>query len=217
MNKIIIIAIAFFIGLGACTRDKEIKLDTPADADKAGPEIRMDSFPISVGHIWAYDNGDTVRAVKDTSINGVRAVKMVKTNGQYSAAVYYANLSDGLHIVATNWKPFFKEITYPFTQSDTVSSRLIIPDEPVLVAKLPIVAANHWSITIPAGSVNQTRQWMGFVTVTTTAGTFDCAKLYTGTCYEYYSSKGIVQTADIINCITTPCPQPKVKLVYMNF
>lgn len=209
------IAYLIFLLISACTHDKKSATIDKNDDDKAGPVIQPGAYPLATGHMWIYDNGDTIKAVSDTTINGIYATKLVKTNGNYKAAVYCANMTEGLCIVATNWKRFFNTFTYPYSPEDTISSTLIIPDAPILMEQLP-VDNSSWTVQVPT-YVNYHRQWMGYVTTTTPAGTFDCVKLRTDAHYEYYSSKGLVKTEDIITCITAPCPLPKTKLVYINF
>ena len=66
-------------------------------------------------------------------------------------------------------------------------------------------------------STKATKQWLGYFTVTTPAGKFNCAAISSGGMIEYYSNKGLVKSTEIVECFIPPCPDPSEKLIYVNF
>ncbi len=211
MRKAFLIPILWLSLLTACKPDK---IDTAETDEKAGPQITPGDYPMQTGHIWVYDNGDTIKAMGDTTINGISTRKMVKKNGTNSATAYYANLSGGWCLVASTSTAMFNIFTDPSETTDTAHT-LHIPDQPAAMNKQPVTTLD-WQVNIP-GVTSYTRRWVGYYTIKTPAGTFDCVKLSTGTAFEYYSTKGIVRTDRVVTCVTSPCPTLKAQLIYVNF
>ena len=191
------------------------------EIDIPGPAIQLNSFPLTVGHMWVYDNGDTIRVVKDTTIGGIDAFKITKTNSGHTGRIYYANMSDGLHLLATSWPNAYSAgITAPLYPDVATKDSLLYPDSSFLALKLPAAIANSWVPVFTATSSFMVQKtWDSYVKVTTKAGTFNCVKLKSNGGYytEYYSDKGLIKVAEEVNCFTSPCPPLYTYLVYVNF
>ena len=196
-------------------KDTQVSKNT-TQTDIPGPVISLSNFPLTVGNMWVYDNGDTLRAVADTTIGRITATKLVKKNGTYTAAIYCANLADGMHIIGSNWKYGFEELTGPLFAGYEAADTIEYPAPSILMMKLPVNTGLSWEANVP-GFEHFQRQWLGYVTVTTPAGTFNCVKMNTANENEYYSNKGLVQTIEATECLVAPCPVFTIKLVYVNF
>ena len=188
-------------------------------ADVAGPVVQVDSIPLQVGHQWIYkkmnqvisqytnqttsklsmpDSGSvTISSVTDTLVNGVRFTRLsASTSGSlflFSIGDdngYYINLFEGTHRI-TNFS--HTDTTYLIDSTDNIM-------------RTPNRLNTIWY------TPNGVRQWMGYVTVTTPAGTFNCVKLhYTGSfgngedywADQYYSTKGLVQEIQYRTTVTS--------------
>jgi hypothetical protein len=210
----LIILILIVFGL-SCTKKSKVT-SNGAPQDPPGPAIQLSSYPLNVGNMWVYDNGDTIRAVADTTIGGMNATKMVKTNKRYSAIFFCANTEDGFYVVASNWTHALEGFTCPIDAGSGGGPDILLATPPVLFAKYPIDTANAWDAHVP-GYNHFMRQWNGYFTVSTRAGKFNCARMSTGMYTEYYSSKGLVQTVEYDQCDIAPCPVIVTKLIYVNF
>ncbi len=217
MRKLPFILAMFILPCMACKHDSFKPTSNITDVpDPTGPAITLSNFPLTIGNMWVYDNGDTMRAVSDSTINGVAVTRLVVSNSGHQASFYCANKADGFYIVASNMKYDFNYLTCPLSGILNVTDTLQVPAPSVLYAKYPIDTATQWNPHNP-GWVNAQKQWMGYYVVTTPAGTFNCVALNSGGLIEYYSSKGLVKTKEIIECITGPCPPLTEKLIYVNF
>jgi hypothetical protein len=217
MTRLYLIAAVLLFSMLACKKSKQPGTPaTTAFKDTSGSFVQVDSFPLTIGNMWVYDNGDTIRAVADTMIGGARAVKLVKSNAGFTVAVYCANRTGGCYIVASKVRNAFIGFTVcPFsTSSDSV---LVVPDTATLLAKLPVDTSASWEAHVPEYPTF-TRRWTSYVTVHNAAGTFDCIK-NTGdfTYADYFSRKGIVRYYIQPICFMGPCPPFVTNLVYVNF
>ena len=217
MKHFLTISVFLAVACLGCKPGKDTQVSkTTSPTDTPGPVISLNSFPLTVGNMWVYDNGDTIRAVTDTTIGGITATKLVKRNGNYTAAIYCANQADGMHVLGSNWKFGFEELTGPLYSGSEAGDTVQYPNPSILMIKLPVAITNSWDVHI-AGYEHFRRQWVSYVTVTTPAGTFKCVKMTTPDLNEYYSDKGLVQTVGITECLVAPCPVFVTKLVYVNF
>ncbi len=189
------------------------------ETDVPGPAVQLNSFPLIVGHMWVYDNGDTIRVVKDTTIGGMAAFKVTKTNSGFIGNMYYANLSDGLHLLATNWTFAYSfGLTGPISPDFGLRDSLLYPDATFLELKFPATLGTSWEpVFTTTSSYRIMKQWDKYVKVTTKAGTFNCIKLESNYLTEYWSEKGLIKVAETVECLVGPCPPLYTHLVYVNF
>ncbi len=164
--------------------------------------------------MWVYDNGDTLRVITDTIINGMTAEKLVKTNRASVEISYYANQPTGLYLLGTNARPYSLENPYGGFGTEA----LTIFSTPMLLVKYPVIFNDEWSTNEP-GAPYSRRSWVSFVSITNSIGTFNCAKLNSvdGHAIEYYSDKGLIRAINQPECFTTPCPPIVTNLIYVNF
>lgn len=186
--------------------------DTPVDIP--GPEIQLHNFPLNQGNMWVYDNGDTIRVISDTTINGEKAKKLTKNNSNYSFDFYCTNRHDGLYMLAATSITAFSSLCLPPTDNNTA---LQVLSTPVQLTKLPVIIADNWTANIPNRN-NTTRGWEKYATVICRADSFNCLKTrLSDNIDEYYYEKGIAQFVIQPLCISAPCPPTVIKLLYVNF
>lgn len=180
--------------------------------ETAGPVIQLSSFPLKVGNMWAYENEDTVRIVSDSIINGIRALKVLKTNHSFVEVSYFANQPDGFYQLGTTSEYHAFENASGFIPNNSTN----FLSTPVLLAKFPVDTSNRWNSN-DLSYKNDFGQWKKYVTIATKAGKFDCIMLTRNRMIEYYSVKGLVRTIEQVDCIMAPCPGISTNLVYVNF
>jgi hypothetical protein len=161
--------------------------------------------------------------IGDTMINGVVSQKVERLDTNYDGTTsigytYYANKADGFYGMAVdNYGSIF--VLSPFT-NETIESRyqgvfamgmdsLFIPDTPLWFLKFPIQLNDSWHTRrYGTGEYFHSRKYMGYESVFTNAGTFNCIKVHgywesdgvpdtTRTVFQYFCDKGIIKETQI--------------------
>ncbi len=181
--------------------------------DTLGPVIQLDSFPLKVGNMWVYDNGDTIRAVSDTIINGNHAVRVIRNNDVQSVIMYFANMPGGFYQISGYSR--FPGFAYSSVMSlNSTDDSLILYQTPAYLANFAADTDVLWNSFKTYGN----RHWMKYVQVTTPLGVINCKKMFTEYGYEYYSDKGIVKVlAPLPVALKGGNNLAYTTLVYVNF
>ena len=184
----------------------------------------VDSTGVSIIDVYSDEYWNIV---SDTSINGILSAKISQFDTNYSgttrlAYTYYANKSDGFYGMAVENSGSSLYLRTP-ASSARIQSNLLgfvesryletdtiqIPDTSLRFLKFPSVINDVWlsyEYNGPTPDIIK-RKWVGYNTITTSAGTFNCIKLemfrdYDSnnlpdsgypTIYQYFSSKGLIQ------------------------
>ena len=211
MRKAYILLLGTLLACACTNRHGGDQITTTSD-ETPGPVVQLHSFPLLVGHVWVYDNGDTLQAVSDTVINGSTAVKMVKINGTATEVSYYTNTSAGFYQAGTN--SLYHALENPM--GFIIDSPKFF-SEPILLAQFPADTGVSWSSHDPAYEY-YSRKWASYVTISAKAGKFNCIELISNSgAIEYYSDKGLVRVKTTVECFVAPCPTPTTTLVWTNF
>ncbi len=192
---------------------KSTNTNNTDNTQTTGPVIQLSSFPLKVGNVWAYENEDTIMVVSDTIINGIQAIKVLKTNHGHAEVSYYANQPDGLYQLGTTADYHDFENALGMTIPNATVKFFTTP---ILIAKFPVDTTTRWNSYDPSYK-NDSGQWSEYVTITNKAGKFDCIALTRNRVTEYYSVKGLVRITEQVDCIMAPCPGITTNLVYVNF
>ena len=191
--------------------------------------------------------------ISDTMIAGFQTSKMSRIDSSLtdssvnSAMVYYTNQPDGFFGVAydgnipmidmrssSNKLNYFScfGINPEYNQTDT----LIVFNDYFRILKFPSNPNDIWSPILNNNMLVGKRKWLGYSTITTPAGTFNCIKLEIFTdsnndnlpdtgqasTFQYFSDKGLIREETIqaltFGCINTVDTMKRVtNLVLCNF
>ncbi len=198
------------------------------DNDSVPIPVELTSYPLAVGNSWKYH---TIRAIldsstitytlsdsywkvlSDTTIDGIPTSKISQFDSIYNGIpnlsyTYYSSMDSGfcvLEIEGISSYIFFKNETAPDETVTDASND--IPDYAIVLLKFPSVINDMWSSNEFGNSPSIKRKWLGYETVTTKAGIFNCVKLQrftdfdddgeqdpnSSTIFQYFSEKGLVR------------------------
>ena len=182
----------------------------------------------SAGINWSnnyYDNFWNI--VSDTAINGIVCAKISQLDSNYNgsthlAYTYYTNKPDGFYgfAVENSGGLFHLRTSEPRAQTQFNLLRsfgnkylgvdtVFVPDTSLRFLKFPSNINDIWlsyEYNNPVPDIIK-RKWIGYSTVTTSAGTFNCVKLQMfwdydnnnlpdsgySEIYQYFSTKGLIQ------------------------
>jgi len=188
------------------------KYHTEIDLDTEGGhylDIRIDSY-------W--------NVISDTLINSVHTSKVAQLDSNYDGTktfgyTYYANKADGFYGVAYagNYSSLYLKnigstcktgsaLLASFGNGAKGGDSLFIPDTSLYLMKFPLNFGDVWH-SHEYGDGFHLRKWIGIECVTTSAGSFICAKLQliwdfdqdglpdpnSPIVYQYFSTQGLVQ------------------------
>lgn len=166
-------------------------------------------------------------SLSDTVINGIVCTKISQLDSNYTGTIhlahtYYVNKPDGFYGVAVeNASNLFflrtpqKQKTSSFSffgsleNNNFANDTVFVPDTSLRFMKLPATLNDIWvsyEYNYPTPDTFK-RKWIGYSTITTNAGVFDCIKMQLffdydfdnqpdsgrATIYQYFSTKGLVQ------------------------
>ncbi len=138
---------------------------------------------------------------------------MVNTYDTSSDTAWYANLADGLHLIASSG-----HAGEGLFLSGYVPRVFNLYSPGYFVLKFPADSGDTWKSTPTLASASDDRQWGGYKAVSNAAGSFNCIKLNTGSQIEYYAAKGLVRMYPVAMYKTTKITgYPGINLVYVNF
>ncbi|PZF75021.1 hypothetical protein [Taibaiella soli] len=203
--RISIYLLSFLIFIAACKKEDPGPLHyfvLPADSDCA--PVLLDSFPLTQGHVWIYDSGDTMRTLADTIINGSKTTKLCIGQGANLVNYHLKNASDGFWNLAfplDSATPRNAGLSAYLYDMNSVGNSLNAV--PIRLMKFPIVLNDTFSSGENYFGEYYQSQWITFKRITTVAGTFDCAVLKVQSSgaqswYRYYSTKGLVREISVV-------------------
>jgi hypothetical protein len=170
-----------------------------------------------------YDNYWSV--ISDSTINGIACARVFKLDSNYDGSThlgytYYANTQDGFYGVAVENQGglfFLRPDQYNAANQFSLMSSfanaplntVFVPDTPLRLLKFPAYKNDIWlsyEFNNPVPDIIK-RKYLGYATVTTPAGTFNCVKLQMfwdydnnnlpdsgqADIYQYFSAKGLIQ------------------------
>jgi hypothetical protein len=226
---IVFCCITLIVLIGACKKNKQERSTVIA----GGGVQQFSSYPFGIGREWHYNTTLTIYAndttvynyvkvyehLSDTIINGITCHKVGISNSQsasnvYTQYCYYANMSDGLHVIANvgnaggftwlrnkllaNLKSPIHEPGLGIEQVDSI----YLLSTALHLTKLPVVYGQEWYSNEYGPQFNNKRKWLSPSTVNISLGTFNCAKLQfitgvgnpaTFRVYQHFGSKGLIK------------------------
>lgn len=195
---------------------------------------QFSSYPFVIGREWHYNTtlttymSDTTtynyvkvyKHLSDTVINGILCHKIGISNSSsasnnYTQYSYYANMSDGLHIIANegnaggftwlrsnllnNMKTRMYEPGLGMAQIDSV----FLPSPALHLTKLPIVYGQEWYSYEYGSQFQNKRKWIASSILNSALGSFSCVQLQfiSGVgnpanfqVYQHFGDKGLIKT-----------------------
>jgi len=185
-------------------------------------------FTDSIGNTAMYSYYDCIwESLSDTLINGITCTKISQLDSNYTGSThlghtYYTNKPDGFYGVAIENQgglfylrtteqdklfasSFFGSFDDKFLTTDTA----FVPDTSLRFLKFPSTLNDIWlsyEYNYPTPDIFK-RKWIGYSTINTLAGTFDCIKMHLfwdydynnqpdsgrAQIFQYFSIKGLVQ------------------------
>ena len=198
-----------------------------------------------------YDNYWVI--ISDTTINGIASAKISQLDSNYNqtthlAYSYYANKPNGFFgmAVENSGSMFFLRQSSQRNQlqfnlfsnfgNNTLGiDTVFVPDSSLYLMKFPSTINDTW-VSYEYGTPGLIkRKWIGYSTISTNAGTFNCIKLQAFwdrdgdnqpdsssiTIYQYFSDKGLIEETQFAHLTfssgATAILNQTTKLVQVNF
>lgn len=191
--------LSVFMAVIGCDTDD----DSPQVGIYPGPDVSMNSYPLYIGNTWQYQvdviiTGDepSVSAytcrfeiVTDSLLNGIptTAMEQIQTEdlNTFYGTRWLAQTDSGLVRIAEQGSGSSIDLKTEFYDVPSFISdleigkmdTLILLETPIYLMRFPAMTGESWYSNEYSPSISIVRRWVGYNTVVTEAGSFDCLKL----------------------------------------